>query len=447
MGFFYVWVGVRLVCVQPKRPRYMTRLLVLLLVMLVVAVPTAYLVAPHFRRWQHIRWLTSTDPDKRQRGLMYVSVRAGDDDGVLMGAVDRLGVQEDNVFLRIVWALQSAGCWQRDLIPDGAWLRWIMLHAHEPGIEAPAMAAQRLAQMQDLADDPRLTSLLRELSNHSEPDVRYNALCAAAELFMSVTDKPPYHDLITDLLNDTEPVIVQHAEYFAYLTGIPKSDTPTWLKDSRDSQADTRYDSPAILALLFSKDAPLRDVGCVLAVRDLEQSDIADLISDLLRDSNDGAKMSGAILAGMTGLHTDLLHQQIVNQTDWVTASVMKLGLWMHRDDMAGVVQPEALLAHGDVPRTTIILAMLHRRDAQGLEVLLNPRGEVPDDLAILLENYGWWRVLDRYLPEDAPRWQSGIDPAEQQSQIDLLRDWYLVNRHWLMNRPTATDEESINAP
>ncbi len=439
MGFFYGSFAVTLLPVSSTRPTRWPRLVISLLITLTLVVPIAYLASPWVHRQIHISWLTSKNVTHRQRGLAHLVAKIPKDDRLLADALHTLSVDDNANFLQIVDALQAAGCWDRARVSDDAWLRWIMLHAHEPGIEAPAMAAQRLAELQNLANDHRLISLLTELSNHAEPDVRYNALCAAAELFFSAADEPPYHDLIAGRLNDTDPVIAHHARLFAFLVDASEVDPSAGPYGMQDGHAEARYDKPAILALLLSPDAPLRDVGCVLAVRDLEPGDLIRLIPELLSDTTDDARMAGAILVGVTGLHTDLLHQQIDSQTDWVTASVMKLGLWMHSDEMAGEVQPEALLAHGDVPRTTVILAMLHRQDAQALEVLLNPRGETPDDLALLLENYGWWRVLDRYLPEDAPRWQSDTNASEQQLQIDLLRDWYLVNRYRLMNRPAAT--------
>jgi hypothetical protein len=438
VGFFYVSIIVTLLCVTPKRSPPLTRLIISLLVTLALVVPIAYLVSPWVYRQVRIGALTSDIASRRQRALTYLVAKIDEDPVLFDRAVDALNVKDSANFLQIVDALQTANRWDRPDIPDDAWLRWITLHAHEPGTEAPAMAAQRLADLQDLADDQRLTSLLAELSNHTEPDVRYNALCAAAELFMSAKAPAPYHDIIAGRLNDPEPVTAHHAQIFVYLTDTPGVEPPAWLQDANVSQTDTRYDKPAILALLHSPDAPLRDVGCVLAVRDLGQEGLAELTTKLLNDERDHVKISGAMLSGISGLHNQTAVYQIDQQTDWVTQNMMMLGLWMN-DTTAGILST-VLLAHGDPPRTTVILAMLHRRDPLGLEVLLNPRGEVPDDLAVLLEDYGWWRVLDRYLPVDAPRWQSGTDKAQQQQQIDLLRDWYLVNRHRLKQSAQTTE-------
>ena len=83
-----------------------------------------------------------------------------------------------------------------------------------------------------------------------------------------------------------------------------------------------------------------------------------------------------------------------------------------------------------DLPATTILLAKLHRRRAEALDDLLNPRGEPTLDLVELLDHYRWWYVLKHYLPEDAPPFWVWADPQLEQFQIDVLRNWYLVNRH-----------------
>jgi hypothetical protein len=359
-------------------------------------------------------------------------VHAPDDPQLLAGAIKALSVQDDANFKQIVDALQTAGCWDRQHVPDGIWLRWIVLGANEPGVEGPILAAQRLAQLPTLVDNPLVILTLSELIQHPEPDVRYNALCAAAALCGVAGDPSAYQHLITETVHDPVPTIAHHARLFAYLTAAPGADVPDGLKHLPDAPADEHYDRSAILNLLESPEAPLRDVGCVLAVRDLERDACDKLVAELLNEKKDAALMSGAVLSGLTGLRTDELREKVADQTDWATATVMKLGLWMQEDTVNSDIHPDVLLAREDIPRSTVILAMLHRHDPNALEVLLNPQGEAPNDLAALLDAYGWWRVLDRYLPADALRWRPGADPDQQQLQIDLLRNWYLVNRHRL---------------
>jgi hypothetical protein len=404
------------------------------LVALILSAPLAYVLAPHLRRWTYLHWLTSDDLTHRNRALTFVAAHAGEDGRVLAGTIDQLNVADDTNFKQIVDVLQTVGYWNHNTIPDSAWLRWIGLLAAEQGIEAPARAAQRLAELRDLADDPRVIQLLTELIEHPQADVRYNALCAAAELYQAADDPQSYQGFIRGRLSDSEPVIVHHARIFAYLTDTPDVDPPEWIEHLPESTAEPRYDRQAIDNLLRSPEAALRDVGCVLAVRDLAPGDVDTMTIELLSDTTPEARMAGAILCGVTGRHAEELSQSIAKQTDWITATVMRLGLWMQDRDTGQAVNPLNLLARRDIPRTTLIFAMLHGDDPLALEALLNPQSEAPGDLARLLEDYGWWRVLDRYLPEDAPRWRHGTGTELQQLQIDLLRDWYLVNRHRLKN-------------
>lgn len=415
----------------------LTRLAPGLLATLILTLPAAYFAVPHLERWVHIHWLNAGDIGQRNRGLSYVAAYAAEDARVLAGAVDQLGVADKANFRQIVGALQSAGCWDRTRIPDGLWLRWIGLLARETGAEAPSLAAQRLADMPDLAGDPGVISLLGELLRRDQPDVRYNALCSAAELALSAGDRSAYQRLIADSATDAEPMIARHAWLFGYYLGLPRDDAPAWLNEAIESAKgspvkDEVFTSGQIRALLLSEYAPLRDVGCVLAVRGLPHGELDILIDELLRDPNDRAGMSGAILFGMTGLHGDVLKQRINNGTDWTTDRVMRLGLWMRDESTDADFNPGLLLAHSDIPRTTVMLAMLHKRETQALDLLLNPRGEAPDDLAVLFDAYGWWRALNHYLPEGAPLWRPDADAGGKQLQIDMLRDWYLVNRHRL---------------
>ena len=49
-------------------------------------------------------------------------------------------------------------------------------------------------------------------------------------------------------------------------------------------------------------------------------------------------------------------------------------------------------------------------------------------DLIDLLVHKRWWRVLKKYLPADAPLDLSlWADEEVQQFQIDVLRNWYLL--------------------
>jgi hypothetical protein len=102
------------------------------------------------------------------------------------------------------------------------------------------------------------------------------------------------------------------------------------------------------------------------------------------------------------------------------------------------------LLLRPDLPTTTILLAMLANGRTAALDYLLNPAGEEHLPLAQLFDQSRWWYVLRRFLPTDAPPFWVWADADLERFQIDVLRDWYLLNRHKIQLRrihPTAGAE------
>ena len=408
---------------------------------LLLTVPAAYVIAPHYDRWSRLQALTSASEVKRQSALQYVADHAGTDGRVLAGAINHLDDADDQTFTQIAMALQTAGCWQREQVGNTPWLRWLAMLIEEVDVESGSLAAQRLGRLHDLADEPRVIGILGQLAENSEPDVRLNALSAAAGLAMSARDRHPYHALVQARTQDDEPLIAEHAWLFADALGLPTDEAPPVLRSVIQAsrlpvQDEKTYGLDAIRALLVSPDAPLRDVGCVLAVRDLEVDALDALIESLLTDLNDDAVMSGAILSGMTGRHTSRLRDRTRQEDKWAVMRVLAAGLWMQGDTTHGIEPGPAWFLGHELPRTTGILALLRHKDTQtrALDQLLNPQGEAPDDLARLLDDYGWWRVLNHYLPEHAPNWQPGTTDDIQRTQIELLREWFVVHRQQIID-------------
>lgn len=193
---------------------------------------------------------------------------------------------------------------------------------------------------------------------------------------------------------------------------------------------------PDDLRPLLSSDEPtMRDLACVVASDRFTREQNAALLDALLHDLSDQAKMSGAILAGLTGVQTKLLAQKMADEDVWVVKEIMRLGLWMQgqQPEMASVVS--GLFARQDIPKTTLLLALLHQKNPLGLDYLLNPRGEPPLDLIDLLDEKRWWRVLKRYLPPTAPPLWVWADPDLERFQLDVLRNWYLVHRQGMFEK------------
>lgn len=201
--------------------------------------------------------------------------------------------------------------------------------------------------------------------------------------------------------------------------------------------------------VFYSDSATLRELACIVAADRFTTEQHEQLVNSLLTDFDDEARMSGAILAGLTGVQRELLarvtaaHRQMEHETKWRILQVLQLGMWMQgrpvqgRDgalDMNRHVL--GLLGRADMPRTTVLLAMLHTGHPQALQRLLQPRtderplfADLPAErpLAHLFEHYRWWWVLKRYLPDDAPGFALWADDDLQQLQVDALRNWLLT--------------------
>lgn len=201
---------------------------------------------------------------------------------------------------------------------------------------------------------------------------------------------------------------------------------------------------PSILLDVLADEMPmLRDQACVVAASRFTREQNTELARGLLVSFSDDGQRSGAFLAGLTDARprgrtesspsqeqdVDLLLSRLEIEDDWRQAQIFRVGLWMQgRLSELDGVGIEALLTRKDLPTTSLLLAMLHKRDHNALEYLLNPRGEPRMDLIDLLVHKRWWRVLKKYLPADAPLDLSlWADEEVQQFQIDVLRNWYLL--------------------
>lgn len=202
-----------------------------------------------------------------------------------------------------------------------------------------------------------------------------------------------------------------------------------------------------VTPLFLSESPEIRDLACVIAAQRLSTEQCASIVRALWRrpkagDSpdqpiyifSDHAKISGAILAGLSGVEPHALDRMAIDFVDrWLVRDMIHLAQWMQGRPPAGkdYAQYAAnLLVRDDVPRSTILLSLLHRRPDIALDYLLTPRGDLNIELIELLEQYRWWHVLKHYLPANAPRIELWADPQLIAFQVDLLRNWYALNRH-----------------
>ncbi len=236
--------------------------------------------------------------------------------------------------------------------------------------------------------------------------------------------------------------------------------------------ATVDLDPTALLPVLASNQTSLRDWASIVAAQRLNAAQNEHLIDQLLGAIDpatgrpvsgihfeDRAKMSGALLAGLTGLRPELLQQKEAAEDMPYVREVMRMGLWMQGHD-TGQDMPsrvQALMLQPDAPQSTFLVGLLIMRPRQALDYLLNPRGEPRLNLDELLFAQRWWHVLHPLLLRDAsdptgtesgnsarasigpPQLSFWSDPDAQTFEIELLRNWYLVHRHTpaLSRRPT----------
>ncbi len=203
-----------------RRPRWLPHpgyLALSIILLLSALVPLAYVVAPHVDRWRRLAPLTSDDLVLREKALNYVIRTAPDDPRVLRGAVERLGVEDEQNFLQIVIALDSAGLWTKDNAGPDAWRRWLVSLAGEENPEARIIAAQMLADAAGDGVDAQTVELIDVLSRDEDPDVRYNALIAAGQLAKGNESNARLLGVIADRIMDEESAIATSALLLAQM--------------------------------------------------------------------------------------------------------------------------------------------------------------------------------------------------------------------------------------
>ena len=638
------------------------------LIVTTLAVPLANLLLPHLYRHLQLNKLTSDNADIRAAGQTYLMRRAAVDPKVVAGAIDRLDVADERIFLELVITLDQLGYWTRDRVSLDAWLRWLSVVAKDSDPEERVRVTQLVADLPEHAADPRVLELFQHFASDAEAVVRYNALIGIAEMRGALieagkTDAAgPYVELIGNMTGDNTPLIARHAWLLlglidvspklvltadhltqpdvgeallwvsmrsgnevpaaviqalesataspriramaAYTLGLspgsqgrdallafldqgpravnddnqiafwrailslplqprqgilepgkapPATDDPGYaalvrflskcqredyenvnlrplilaclfrdrwlLVDAAIKQSDivTIADDPVawlacvegvplayeqkrgprsnigppadvheqirlamlramaqptvddLLPLFLSEKSTIRDQACIIAVDRLPADQIALLIRRLMQPVDlkgdplkpvyryhDGAKLSAAMLSGMTGQETALLQRMAVDFADRAgIIEIIQLALWMQKLPVPGIgnmqTRAEQLLARDDLPYSTVLLALLHQREPVALERLLTPRGDQQPRLLPLLDEDRWWFVVEHYLPKDAPRLWVWADNELARFQLDLLRNWYVVNRYRLRKitspRREAASPASSAAP
>lgn len=194
--------------------------------------------------------------------------------------------------------------------------------------------------------------------------------------------------------------------------------------------------TPAMLWPVFAQaDSALRDEACMLAVRRLEPGTCRRLIARLLRAHRPAQRQAGALLAGMTGDHHDLLRDVLAAENDWPTAVVMRLGLAMQ----VGRGGPAAaVLDRNNLPASTVLLTLLMQGNRMAWNHLLGPTGYDDAKLDNLLRRQRWWFVLKPLLGPHAPTYWLWASASLRRFQLQVLRQWYLLHRQRLTHLTTV---------
>ena len=111
-------------------------------------------------------------------------------------------------------------------------------------------------------------------------------------------------------------------------------------------------------------------------------------------------------------------------------AKLLKLALWM-RGDLGDDFTPtaEAMLFDEEVPTSTVLMSLLHRKRPVALDYLFGDLVTPRPDLHELFVQQRYWHVLRHFVDTtDLTLWLWG-DPEAQAFQLEAMRQWYAVNR------------------
>lgn len=221
--------------------------------------------------------------------------------------------------------------------------------------------------------------------------------------------------------------------------GDDAADLPILLRLAMVDHKMVPADGPVAVTWLIdgmtSQLATVRDLACVIAADRLPADRLPNVVKALLTSFDDNAKLSGAVLSGLTGVGHGLLASRESAEDVWAVKQVMRLGLWMQgrppgdADPRVLVQSAKMMLTELDVPGSTVVLALLEADRTTGLDTLLAPFGEPGFDLVELLDQHRFVHVLDRYLPADVPRVPLWIDQDLTRYAVERLRLWYVLER------------------
>ncbi len=315
---------------------------------------------------------------------------------------------------------------------------------------APRPTVPRLTlQPQELAPDNRITAWRDILQTPVTPATRQwwmqfanqpmaannlNTPLQYAAAFRSATLNP---DLLEQARLDTLDAMHWRL-LLAQFEGVPHGstalqlppNTPHLLRPAAVRAA--QRPSPAWLTGLLQKDDAhaLQANACLAATQRFDDATLDQFIDDLTHNPDADARISAALIAGLSGRRTDHLRKLLDEERRPVVRQFLLLGLWMQGQRPKLDPNIAGWLGRDGLPEPLVMLALLHRgQQSTVLDWLLNPQRSSPADRAALLGGQRFADVLTHHLPPTAPKLDVWADGELFARQIALLSAWQAVHR------------------
>lgn len=186
---------------------------------------------------------------------------------------------------------------------------------------------------------------------------------------------------------------------------------------------------PDDLMPAFNADVPaMRQLGCLIAIERFQPAQLNALTEKLLKSYWDNQRIAGCLLAALRGTHVDLLRKRSAVEQQWHVKQCFEMALLMLGDNPDYAGDLSGLMVRKDIDRHFIYIAMLRTGDRTVLDDLFIPFGGDGGRLRAILDDKRFHPFLKMHLPDMPPFWL-WADPALQQFQTDVIRDWYLIHR------------------
>jgi len=432
------------------------------LLLTTAAVPLAYLTAPYARRALRLSQLDSPNPDARRLALAYAArhlthpTHGQPTRNVVFHEMRNAGPDRFREYQQL---LDTLGQWRHDAVPEGIWRSWIglLLRSEEPDIRVEA--AWLLADLPGIAGAEYAHQPLSLLAADNEPNVRLNAVAAMAELAGQPQARDAYTHALTDIADhDADPALRNEAQrLLAAIDAQAKAERSAaldipWLPQPTPDQLQQGLASP---------NPALQAYALTLAtLAPPDGFDPAAAAEQLLRSFDPVDRRAGALLAGYTQTHLDLLRERLDAANDYPEATLLKLALHLHGHAPDGFQPTHPLTTPDALPMPLIQWALIHPAFAThphptpqakaergtsaalgipaALDDLLNPRGDAPPDLVEYLVHQHGWAALAAFTHRVGPP-PSPDNPAAAELAVERLRDHWLVTRRRHATPPPPT--------